>query len=318
MQTLTITHTPAEGTVIDGTAKGDGSAQALKAHGWRWGRTLGAWYVPHSRDKTPKMHVVTPTADALEAAGFVVSVVLDLTEPDPAEVEERKAQRATDRAEALAAKAARKTAKAEQARDRAEAAHEALPPMGEPIKVGHHSEARHRRAHERAWSTMGQAIEADREAQEADARADAAARATQRRHNPVTVANRIKKIEAEVRKIERAMAGGPQWRKDEQGEGYHLEHVQPSGPAREKLEAKHAARTADLEFWRGVRAEQIAAGEATNYGPETVAKGDAVKIRNLWRRVVRANAKSVSVETGHSWTDRAPWHEVQDHRPATA
>ncbi len=26
-------------------------------NGWRWGRTLGAWYVPHSRDKTPKMHV---------------------------------------------------------------------------------------------------------------------------------------------------------------------------------------------------------------------------------------------------------------------
>ncbi|WP_068265076.1 DUF3560 domain-containing protein [Janibacter limosus] len=317
MNTLTITHSPTEGTTIDGTEKGDGSAPALKSLGWRWGRTIGAWYVPHSRDKTPKMHVINPTTTALEAAGFIVTVILDITEPDPAEVEARKTQREAQRAEAMAAKAERKQATAEQAWTRADAAHEALPPFGEPVKVGHHSENRHRRAHDRAWSTFGQAVEADRVAEQATRSAATAARATTARHNPITVANRIAKLASEIRKIESTLAGGPAWRKDNEGAGYHLEHVQPHGEHRDQLEATRDARARDLEFWQTVRDEQITAGEATNYGPTTVSKGDAVKIRGQWRRVARANTKSVSVETGYSWTDRTPWHEVQDHRPAT-
>lgn len=316
MQNLTITHSPASGTLIHETEKGDGSAQVLKSHGWRWGRSIQSWYVPHSRDKTPKMRVITPTAEALKAAGFTVTLALDVTQPDPAEVEARKTQREAERAEALAAKAERKKARAKQARDRADADHQALPPMGEPIKVGHHSENRHRRAHERAWNSMGRAIEADREAQDAERGAQIAARATTARHNPVTVANRIQQLEAEVRRIDRDLAGRIEWRKDTEGEGYHREHVTPSAPHCERLETERKGRTADLEFWRKVRAEQVETGQATDYSATTVKKGDAVKIRGQWYRVARANAKSVSVETGHSWTDRSPWHEVQDHRPA--
>lgn len=316
MQDLTITHTPAEGTLIDGTAKGDGTAAVLKAQGWRWGRSIGAWFVPMSRDKTPKMHVVTPTAAALKEAGYTVAVDLDTTEPDPAEVEARKIRRETDRAEAMAAKAERKQAKAQQARRRADSAHEALPPAGEPIKIGHHSEKRHRRAHEKAWDTMGQAIEADREADEVARRAEVAARATKARHNPVTVANRIEKLAAEVRRIERDMAPRVVWVEDGDG-GAHRETRTAEGAHRERLAAQRDARAADLAYWRNVRDEQVAGGEATNYGPDTVSKGDAVKIRGQWRRVVRANAKSVSVTTGYSWTDRAPWAEVSDHTPAT-
>lgn len=316
MQTLTITHSPAEGTLITGTEKGDGSAQVLKANGWRWGRSIEAWFVPTSRDKTPKRQVIDATADALTTAGFEVTVILDVTEPDPHEVEARKVQREADRAEALSAKAERKQATATLARAKADAAHESLPPFGEPIKVGHHSESRRRRSHERAWSTMGQAIEADGHAEQAAQSAKVAARATQTRHNPLTVGNRIQKFEAEVRRIERDLAGGQQWRKDAEGEGYHLELVKPKGEHRERLEAALEGRARDLEFWRNVRAEQIEHGEAINYNAESVSKGDAVKIRGQWRRVARVNKKSVSVETGYSWTDRAPWHEVQGHRTA--
>src|SRR5699024_12399894 len=73
-------------------------------------------------------------------------------------------------------------------------------------------------------------------------------------------------------------------------------------------------------YWQQVRAAQIAEGTATNYGPEMVSKGDAVKISGQWVRVARANAKSVSVEilirpeTGYTVTHRAPWAHVQDHR----
>lgn len=316
MDALTITHTPEEGTLIDGTAKGDGTAPALKANGWRWSRNLGSWFVPMSRDKTPKLRVITPTATALREAGFTVTVALDTTEPDPAEVEARKVEREAARAEALAAKVQRKQGHAESAWKAADRAAEALPPGGEPIKVGHHSEGRHRRALDRAHERMGKAVEADREATETARRAKVAAIATSARHNPVTVANRIEKFAAEVRKIERELAGGPRWCDDGQG-GSALRFRKPEGTYRERLETKRDARTRDLEFWQNVRSEQVEAGEATNYGPETVSKGDAVKIRGGWHRVARANKKSVSVETAYSWTDRAPWHEVQDHRAKT-
>ena len=46
MSALTIPHTSAEGTLIDGTARGDDSAPVLKANGWRWGRSLGCWFHP--------------------------------------------------------------------------------------------------------------------------------------------------------------------------------------------------------------------------------------------------------------------------------
>jgi hypothetical protein len=42
---LTITHTHAEGTLIEGTSKGGGTAEALKANAWRWGRSISAWSV---------------------------------------------------------------------------------------------------------------------------------------------------------------------------------------------------------------------------------------------------------------------------------
>lgn len=71
----------------------------------------------------------------------------------------------------------------------ADESHHMLPPGGEPIKVGQRSQRRHEEALERAWTTMGKAIEAEHAATEAAA---AAARATSARYSPVTVANRIR------------------------------------------------------------------------------------------------------------------------------
>ena len=52
----------------------------------------------------------------------------------------------------------------------ADAARDALPPMGEPIKIGHHSEKHHRKAIERAHTTMEKVVEhADMERHHSDA-----------------------------------------------------------------------------------------------------------------------------------------------------
>src|SRR5699024_12156751 len=103
--------------------------------------------------------------------------------------------------------------------------------------------------------------------------------------------------------------------------GCHRETFPPaSGGPRQRLLETLADLQDQADYWQQIRAAQIAGGTATNYGPEMVSKGDAVKISGQWVRVARANAKSVSVEilirpeTGYTVTHRAPWAHVQDHR----
>jgi hypothetical protein len=46
-----------------------------------------------------------------------------------------------------------------------------------------------------------------------------------------------------------------------------------------------------------------------------LARGWFVRDRHGWHRVVRVNAKTVSVETGYSWTDRIPLERIIETRP---
>ncbi|MHB9003220.1 MAG: DUF3560 domain-containing protein [Coriobacteriia bacterium] len=310
---LTITHTHEAGTIIEGTAKGDGSAAILKANRWRWGRSIGAWFVPNSRDRLPQDHIITRTAAALEDAGFELAPLeIDRTTRSTAEVEAGKIARQAARVDALDAKADRKAANSYAAWDKHMRDVASLPEGGEPIKIGHHSERRHRNAIDKAHNSMRRSIDAQHDAEEAARRAEAAAHTTDARYNPVTVANRIEKIAADIRRIERqtvADAYDPE-------KGYR--------PATDEQKAKRAAHYAlqldelrdQLTYWEQVRADQIATGRATGYGPDSIAKGDAVKVRGRWCKVARVNAKTVSVETGYSWTDRVAYAEIQEHRTA--
>lgn len=309
---LTITHTPAEGTLIDGTAKGDGTAEVLKANGWRWGRSIGCWYVPHSRDRLPKTHLIDATISALTKAAFAVETELDHRLRPAAEVEETRIQRQDDRAAALDAKAERKAAAAEAAWNRANAATAALPEGGEPIKIGHHSENRHRNAIERAHNRLGAAVGADRDAEYASERARTAEATTGARYSVRTVANRIEKLKAEERGLQRKLDGYTAG----SGTPYARQIPAASNTYRERVEISLEGVRDHITYWEGVRADQIANGEATNYSRENIAKADAVKVSGQWREVVRVNAKTVSVTTGYSWTDRVPYAHIQDHCPA--
>lgn len=308
---LTITHTAEDGTLIDGTARGDGSAEVLKANRWRWSRNLGAWYIPRSRDAEPKTWIITPTAEQLRAAGFEVTVELDFSQRPAEEVEAARAERAAARAEALEAKAQRKAAQAVQAQERSEAAARRLPPGGEPIKVGHHSETRHRNAIEKAHNALGKAVEADREAEQAAARAETAKRATDLRTSPHAVANRLEKLSAELRDVQRRIDGeSTTVTAHAPATGAHLEH----------LEAQKAALEDHLAYWGKVRAEQVAAGEATDYGAKDIAPGDRILYRSTWFTVARVNRKTVTpffdAERGVTSTHRIRFPQIQDLRKA--
>lgn len=302
---LSIEHTEAGGTLLQGSARGDGTAEVVKGLGWRWGRSIGQWFVPRSRDQLPRRDLIERTARALREAGHEVVVEIDATPGDRAEREARLEQRSQERAQRLTDRAQREEAKAQARRGRVEEISSGIP-FGQPILLGHHSQRRAERDAERIRSGMSAAIAHDEAAEEAKRRAASAAASQGARHSQVTVGNRIERLGADIRRAERMLARQPV-----------VEGEEPTGWQVQLMESLAADR-ADLAYWEQVRQERTDAGEFTDYGPHNVAAGDAVLIRGTWRRVTRANQKSVSVETGYSWTDRAPWHEVREHRAAKA
>ena len=266
---LVIEHTPEGGTLIHGTSRGDGTSDVLKANGWRWSRNLGAWYVPRTRDQRADGDKIDRTATALEADGHKVGTDIDDTVRSAAEREAAKAERADDRAAALADKADRKRAAADTAWQKDKEATDRVPPMGEPVKVGHHSERGHRRAIDRAWQTLGNAVEAEKDAKEANRRAAVAARANDARNDPITVANRIDGLEADIRRMERARVTGPEL---------------------------DTARD-DLTYWRGVHEQHIADGKIASQNPDDYKPGMFLVQGSRLYRIAKVNKKTLSVET---------------------
>lgn len=309
---LTITHTHEAGTLIDGTAKGDGTAEILKATGWRWGRSIAAWYIPSSRDHLPSGWKINRTAHALRAAGFEVATDISMDHRPTAEVEADKIARQQGRVDALDAKADRKATADDAAWDRAKGALGHLPEGGEPIHVGHHSEARHRNAIKKADTAMRRSVEATQDAERARGRAEAASHTTDARYAPVTVANRIEKLATAIRKLERTMTGDVY----DYRTGIRPATKQESAARSARLTPFVEEKRDQVAYWEGVRAAQIATGRATGYNRTNVHKGDRVKVRGSWHDVVRVNAKTVSVTTDYSWTNTTPYAEIQDVTPA--
>ncbi|GIG26490.1 MULTISPECIES: DUF3560 domain-containing protein [Cellulomonas] len=306
MSALTITHTRAEGTVLEGTAAGDGAAGILTACGWRWSRDRGTWYVPRSRDQHARHDLIEATRSQLQRAGHDVEVHVDEQPRDFADIEVDLLARRRARAAALKRRAVTAKARADAAAGAEEAAVRALPPAGEPIKIGHHSENRHRRSMDRAHRATGKRIAADDRARELERQAQAATQSVAARYAPRPVAARIDRLDAELRQKLRALA--------------RLEAGEPGtvdARTRSLLQEQIALLEQELEHWTATRAAQIADGLAVDYGPHNVRPGDQVQISGHWYRAVRANRATVTVDmAGGRRTATAPWRNVTDHNPA--
>ncbi|PRZ34798.1 uncharacterized protein DUF3560 [Antricoccus suffuscus] len=327
--TLTISHTHQSGTLAEGTTRGDGTGDILKTHRFRWSRNLGAWYLPRSRDTFANQHAITETADALRDAGHEVTVSIDDEPRDIAAVEADGAQRSTDRADALADKADRRHAVADAHRDRSEA-YLARFAGGQPILTGHHSEKSARNAQRKGHDAMRRAIEHDEQARHTDERAHAAAQHNELRYNPVTVAHRIERLEADARKIDRALNGHTRtlWADPTTGQR-QVETTHPAaGDHRDRLTARLEHLRDQIAYWQGIRTAQVENGQTAGYTKNDVQAGQWVQIRRQWREVVRANPKTVSVTNDVYPTDEArrkypmkyPYAEISgitDTAPAT-
>lgn len=315
---IEIIHTPAEGTLVHGTSRGDGTNVILKTNGFRWFRTLGVWGIAGSRDRQANRYKIDRAAQALREAGHAVTVDIDDSHRPAAEVEADRAERQSQRVEALAAKAERKAAAADRAWEAEARAVAVLPPDGQPILVGHHSERRHRNAIEKAHNATRKAIDATDAANQASARATAAATTTLHRYNPETVKNRLDKLEAEQRADQRTLDGHRRVVARTANHEYVDEFAPAEGPYRERVIARMAQRADDIAYWKDIYTAQQEAGIASTHGPDTIAVGDLIQRRGSWYPVVRVNRKSVSVRLHPeaSWTTTIGYHEISGHRAA--
>lgn len=291
MSTLAITHTSEEGTLIAGTSRGDGTAEILKSNRWRWGRRISAWYIPRSRDQYPKTHIVDATVEALQQAGFLVTVELDTTPRSTADVEQDRLERAADRAQHLAGKSGQLHARADHLHTQAQEASSHIP-FGQPILVGHHSERRDRRTRDKISRTYDKAFATFAEA---DAAADAAKRATRATapDSAPAISRRLQRLSDALRAWETNYAG---------------DSATPRSTA-------EIARLRDrIQYWTQQRQQLIDSGEAIDYTSETIAPNDLVSTgHRSWYYVVRANKTTVTVKNGLG-THRIRYDQITDHK----
>lgn len=286
--TITIAHTRAEGTLVEGTTRGDGTAPILKDHRFRWSRTLGAWYLPHSRDKRADRYRIDSAAAALRAAGHDVETTIDEdTARSFADAEAERTQRAEERADRYADRANRAADNADTLLTRARDMASRIP-MGQPILVGHHSENRDRRYRDRIHTTEGKGHAENQRAGYWAGRAEAAAHYEQHRTNPGTTLRRIDKLEAEARQVDKWLAG--------KSAGGFTRDISNLGTVAE-LNRRREELAEELDHWRDIIKQAEAEGFKV-WSRNDFTKGDFAKIRGHWYQVLRVNAKTLTVPGG--------------------
>jgi hypothetical protein len=316
---ITIRHTPAEGTLIEGSRKGDGAWEALAAlrmqgqGNWRYSRDIGL-YLGQSRDQPAQKWKIDKAAAALRAAGHEVEIVIDDSATRTfAEAEQDRYDRADARA-GYHYGVADKAARASDARFGAERRILGGIPPGQPILVGHHSEGRHRRDLARAEGHMRAGMaEAERSDYHAGRAAAAESYQAGREDLPTTL-RRIKKLEAERRQADRRLNGT--------GKAMHGEDEPATGAWRDQLTSQISSMDEQLAYWRAHVARLKEAG-AKVWGPGDFKKGDFARYRGRWLEVVRVNRKSVTVPaiisdglvvtregSRLSWTDTLPYDQL--------
>ena len=297
MNQLYITHTPAEGTLIEGTSKGDGSAEILKNHHARWSGKISSWYFPRTRNKTGNVQAIEKLADDLKAAGFSVEISIEEETRSMEQIEADKAENHTQYIKALEEKLEKKKQALTLQQEREALAVGSLPPMGEPIKIGHHSEGKHRRAMERAGRELEKLVQAQQEVRELEQKISTARHAQGAKYAPVTVFNRIEKLEAEYRKIERQMP-------------------RLTGECEQTMKGRLAQLQEQITYWKRIHEQQRE--DQPVYSKETIRPGDFVKAYNSWYVVARSNAKTVTVwfdaERTVTHSSRIPYAVMEGHK----
>ncbi|GGR67493.1 DUF3560 domain-containing protein [Streptomyces roseolus] len=310
---IVLRHTRAGGTLAEGTSRGDGSAEILKGHRFRWLRNLGSWYLPHSRDKAADRFTLDAVSKALQEAGHAVHITVreDIARSFT-EAEAEREERAADRAERFKEYASRAAGASSAAFAKARQIGSGIP-MGQPILIGHHSERRHRRDLARIEANQRKGIDEGNRAEYYAGRADAAANYERHRQDPARTLRRLKELEATLRGLEKLLAG-------ESAFGSSRDISKPETIA--ELTRRHTETADEIAHWWKV-IEQAEADGVKLWSRADFTKGDYVRSRGRWYEVLRVNAASLTVPGGpdiqpvinqdtraYSWNDRIPYDDV--------
>ncbi|GAA1270669.1 hypothetical protein GCM10009665_68740 [Kitasatospora nipponensis] len=324
--TIEITHTRREGTLVDGTSRGDGSAEILKLREYgrtqrqpfRWSRNLDCWYLPHSRDHATYTPSLERLAQRLRDASLDVTLTVDNADRRTFdEAEQDREERAEARAERFAGYADNAARNSQAAWKASHAISERFE-FGQPILVGHHSEARARRDRERMDSGMRKSIsEGDRAQHWAD-RQKAAANYEKFRKDPGTTLRRLDKLRADLRAVEK-------WQRGQSAKGYSRN---PDDP---ELTIRHEELTEEITHWEQVIRDAEAKGFKV-WSKGDFQRGDFALYRGTWYEVLRVNPKSVSIphifngvgktvvratDDGYDgWTSTAPYDDISGRKSA--
>jgi Domain of unknown function (DUF3560) len=295
---ITITHTHEGGTLIEGSAEGDGVYEVLKGLGtsWRYFPSLRQIGLGQSRDKAAQTWKINAAAEALKAAGHEVTVEVDDTQRrDVATIEADRAERAEARTERLGERAERTSSTANADYARARQMGEAIP-FGQPMMPDHHSYGRDRRYRDRMGKTYDRAFTGMAEAERLAGRAEAAEANQSHRESVPATLRRIAKLEAEERSVKLDITGHVEWVQGD-GEEWVQKLVKPGPRYLARLEVRADDLAEQIAYWR----EHVARAEAAGvkvWSKADFARDDFALSRGTWYQVQRVNAKSLTVMWG--------------------
>lgn len=306
----------AEGTLLHGTSRGDGTAELVKRFGFRWSGRLGAWFYPRNRT-VPLPSQLTAWAAQLTEAGHPCEV--EVTSATVAEQEAARAERLDERADRHDARAVRREAESDARLAAAKRTADMIP-LGQPILVGHHSEGRHRRDIARIEGNYRKGFEAHAEAQEAARRADSTRRTMAHRESAPTTMRRIERLEVELRQWQRAIARSrPNGLTDDDDSAWAVRARENVGRLTEQIEhwKAHLAQleASGVKVWSRETVQAEIAKQAEALGASLTRT--EVKVNGSWSPLIRLNAKSLTIDwqtvfgTRESFPRRATYDDVR-------
>lgn len=307
-----IRHTHEDGTLVHGTSKGDGTAEILRAHRFRWFPSIKLWGIAQSRDHLAKRWQIQSAAEALRKPGFKVRVEIDDTPRDVTEVKADRGERLDARYERLTAKAERSQAEGDSRRDRADQIAQRFE-GGQPILRGHHSERGARADKKRMEQSDRAAHDAYAKAQRAASAASVVGTADAYRERPAVIRRRIDKTEADLR-VTMHQVNGTRPANDWRG-AYGPDRKPATGEWLESLNARKVFLEHQIAADRAALAEHEANGYIV-LDRTTVHKGDRVHWGATWGDgiagavVTRVNPKTVTLDRA-SYPRTLPYEEIR-------
>jgi hypothetical protein len=282
-----------DSVLVYGTTRSDAEAiRQLKAAGFRWFRSLGAWGLPRSWRPETQLSRTHALVDAMAGLGRTVTV--ENCGPRLSAIERREArdERLAGRADRLEERAERNQAVSDSTQATADRIYGGF--NGQPILADHHSAKRHRRDLDRADSALRTSIERAEVAADQQRRADQIRRHLERGDHPVTIKLRVLRNEAEVRRLQRSAA----------------RTGARSGDDVRRTAANRLAE--EIELDRAVLDELIARKETRNWGPIDFQPGDLVLIHRLgWYLVHKVNKTTLTIPSALGpWTGTVPYAKV--------